>query len=821
MCTLIGHAHMSNTQEESIKGTSPCYSPLIDRLVESSQISSAGAGMNSERKAAVNGATFEAELNHLEEQQQPDYLVLLQIASFGKQGAELGTDESAVSMLTAKIFDIHAQSTTGPEWQIYVRQPHFSCYSEVSNKGEKLMDISCQEEVDISEECINFTGLKVTDLRDAPSLLEALESLDTWLRSQGLYHVCNGSESSNVSRKSHFELAVDGGAGLRLVLHPTLTQPMDKTYASFPYLCRFIDLKKVYMLLYPNTQSRLTLTEMMQDLNLSTPDFLSSIASEQAIWTTAVVNSLVNGNSLLQNEGSLQCQQLGYWPRLYCRTMAKLCAKMTADGADWNVYEGINIHYQPKFIKSTEVVVEGVVVRARGLPWQTTDAEVQHFFRGLNIAPGGIALVLSKAGRRNGEAVIRFTSREQRDLALRKHKHHMNQRYIEIYAAQSAEFVAVAQGETQEAEVYLSRFTTPSQSLLRMRGLPYIVSAEEIIAFFAKTDCQVQFDREGILFVNRKDGRATGDAFVMFATDAAAERALKNHRQHIGNRYIELFRSTPAEVNQVMNAVLKQSTDIFPRVWPSAYDQGSFLSQTGPLLEIQNPSVFTSAPKGLLIPSPTFTMPLLNIPSMGLTTLTALGGFPPEASNLSASHLMRMKGMPPGTTVNDILNFLGVYWQAVNLHGIHLIYTATGEPSGEAFVRFISEQAVQTVMANKQGHAITNTATGAQTKVELSRATSAEILDFVSYPVSQPTLNWSNSAGFGAPVNSYQLFPGAAALYIPLLMQLRGVTPSTAPEVFTSIQKAGFTLAAPQTTSTINVGTDILCQSGIRAGSST
>ena len=71
------------------------------------------------------------------------------------------------------------------------------------------------------------------------------------------------------------------------------------------------------------------------------------------------------------------------------------------------------------------------------------------------------------------------------------------------------------------------------------------------IEFFAKTDCQVQFGVDGILFVNRNDGRATGDAFVMFATDAEAEKALKNHRQHIGNRYIELFRSTPAEVNQV------------------------------------------------------------------------------------------------------------------------------------------------------------------------------------------------------------------------------------------------------------------------------
>ncbi|KAL5961193.1 RNA-binding protein fusilli [Taenia solium] len=324
------------------------------------------------------------------------------------------------------------------------------------------------------------------------------------------------------------------------------------------------------------------------------------------------------------------------------------------------------------------------------------------------------------------------------------------------------------------------------------------------IAFFAKADCQVQFDREGILFVNRRDGRATGDAFVMFATDAEAERALKNHRQHIGNRYIELFRSTPAEVNQVMNAVLKQSMDIFPRIWPSQYEQDTLLSQTGSLLEIQNPSVFAGAPKSLLIPSPTFPMPLLNMPQLALPTPTALGGLLPGASgssHMSTGHLMRMKGMPPETTVNDILNFLGVYWQAVNLHGIHLIYSATGEPSGEAFVRFISEQAVQMVMANKQGQTITNAATGAQTKVHLSRPTSAEILDFVSYSATQPTPNWNNTAGFGNCVNSYHLLPGPAALYAPLLMQLRGVAPFTTPEnrseAITSVSYGGAAVIYP------------------------
>lgn len=57
---------------------------------------------------------------------------------------------------------------------------------------------------------------------------------------------------------------------------------------------------------------------------------------------------------------------------------------------------------------------------------------------------------------------------------------------------------------------------------------------------------------EGILFVHQADGRATGDAFVLFANDVDANKALAKHRQCIGTRYIELFKSTTAEVQQVM-----------------------------------------------------------------------------------------------------------------------------------------------------------------------------------------------------------------------------------------------------------------------------
>ncbi len=56
---------------------------------------------------------------------------------------------------------------------------------------------------------------------------------------------------------------------------------------------------------------------------------------------------------------------------------------------------------------------------------------------------------------------------------------------------------------------------------------------------------------DGILFVHQADGRATGDAFVLFPNDEEASKALSKHRQCIGTRYIELFKSTTAEVQQV------------------------------------------------------------------------------------------------------------------------------------------------------------------------------------------------------------------------------------------------------------------------------
>lgn len=111
-------------------------------------------------------------------------------------------------------------------------------------------------------------------------------------------------------------------------------------------------------------------------------------------------------------------------------------------------------------------------------------------------------------------------------------------------------------GTSNEVAMFLSR---EDQIIVRMRGLPFSATAEQVLAFFSgdglKETCPVSGGKDGILFVHYPDGRPTGDAFVLFACDEHAQCALRKHKEILGRRYIELFKSTAAEVQQVCQDV--------------------------------------------------------------------------------------------------------------------------------------------------------------------------------------------------------------------------------------------------------------------------
>lgn len=78
--------------------------------------------------------------------------------------------------------------------------------------------------------------------------------------------------------------------------------------------------------------------------------------------------------------------------------------------------------------------------------------------------------------------------------------------------------------------------------VVKMRGLPYSASEEEIRTFFSG----LRIESGGVTLGRDASGRASGEAHVEFAHDQDAQSAMLLNRHRIGNRYIELFRTKQA-----------------------------------------------------------------------------------------------------------------------------------------------------------------------------------------------------------------------------------------------------------------------------------
>ena len=78
----------------------------------------------------------------------------------------------------------------------------------------------------------------------------------------------------------------------------------------------------------------------------------------------------------------------------------------------------------------------------------------------------------------------------------------------------------------------------PSSGLVKIRGLPYRASATDIADFFRG----FSFHPELIQMALGPDGRPNGEAWCTFVSAEEAQRAIAmKNRQHIGNRYVEIF----------------------------------------------------------------------------------------------------------------------------------------------------------------------------------------------------------------------------------------------------------------------------------------
>ncbi|XP_061674592.1 G-rich sequence factor 1 [Syngnathoides biaculeatus] len=273
---------------------------------------------------------------------------------------------------------------------------------------------------------------------------------------------------------------------------------------------------------------------------------------------------------------------------------------------------------------------EVYIVQVKGLPWSCTAQDLVHFFSECRIRDGtsGVHLTVDHQGRPSGRAFVEMEHEEDVSKALEKHRQYLGPRYVEVYEVTNRD----ADGILKKAALF------PADTrVVRLRGLPFTCTEDDIVHFFSGLEIM----EKGITMVINSRGRRSGEAFVWFSSQEAADEALQRDRELIGNRYIEVFPSSSQEIHSGWRSSSQGVNDTTTR------------KRFGPGLTAATPA----RPAAASFPNPKFT---------------------------NLSHHIHLRGLPFHISGEDIVKFFA----PLVVSRIRLDLGPDGRPSGEADVYF-------------------------------------------------------------------------------------------------------------------------------------
>ena len=226
---------------------------------------------------------------------------------------------------------------------------------------------------------------------------------------------------------------------------------------------------------------------------------------------------------------------------------------------------------------------------------------------------------------------------------------------------------------------------------------------EDIIQFFS--GLEIMPNR--ITLPVDPEGKTTGEAFVQFASQELAEKALGKHKERIGHRYIEVFKSSQEEVRSYSDPPLK-----FMSVQrPGPYDRPGtarryigIVKQAG--LERMRSGAYSAGYGGheeysSLGDGYGFTTDLF-----GRDLSYCLfeiydhryrdGEFTVQSTT---GHCVHMRGLPYKATKNDIYNF-----SLLNPVRVHIEIGPDGRVTSEADVEFATHEEAMVAMSKNRAN---------------------------------------------------------------------------------------------------------------------
>ncbi|KAM9331403.1 G-rich sequence factor 1 [Gastrophryne carolinensis] len=329
------------------------------------------------------------------------------------------------------------------------------------------------------------------------------------------------------------------------------------------------------------------------------------------------------------------------------------------------------------------------IVRARGLPWSCTAEDVLNFFSECSVCNGadGVHFIFNRDGKPRGDAIIEFETADDLTKALEQHKKYMGQRYVEVFEMSHKDAEMLLQRlQASTSPTRMSSMSpmaqamppSPNDATVRLRGLPYSCTEQDIINFFSG----LSIAEEGITFVLDQRGRKSGEAFVQFVSQEHSEQALMKHKQEIGSRYIEIFPSRRSEIQNARLNFRRRKGVTFAPTMKDFYEPDISLNTAGKdlLAEVANENdhidEYVKEISGKSMDSQDFTVG-------------------------SPVHDIHIRGLPFHVSGQDIANF----FHPVMPLKINIEFSAdAGGTSGEAVVRFMTHEDAVAAMAKNRCH---------------------------------------------------------------------------------------------------------------------
>jgi len=265
-----------------------------------------------------------------------------------------------------------------------------------------------------------------------------------------------------------------------------------------------------------------------------------------------------------------------------------------------------------------------------------------------------------------GECFVEVQSEEDVKRALEKHKQNLGYRYVEVFQSNRSEMNWMIKRCGMDAA------TAAEDNCVRLRGLPFGSTTDDIVEFFKGLDIVWN----GITFATDNTGRATGEAYVQFSNKETVEKALKKHKEKMGHRYIEIFRSSLQELAAQSNLGPKRKAFGGPNVRPGPYDRGDRGFGGG------GPNRFGGGGGGGPFSRPPPGARGGNYRDEWEYDRPGPGGYEDEPG-----YYVRMRGLPYQSTEQDVADFFVP--SSVVPNAIEILYDK-GRASGEAMVSFLT-----------------------------------------------------------------------------------------------------------------------------------